>query len=316
MNFVEQPFYIYTFSCHEDEIDLSRLEMRALFQTDTTTGILGSSISVNPSRSPFMRERLEVLFHADQLPMLYEQLSKLELTNHTFKVIYIKTNDQTPSEKLTYAQQREVERELGAKIVGKANMKDPDQIFGIVTMRGRWYFGHYLKNEPIWLTHQTRPVPYSIALPTRIARAIANIAVPNPDEVCAIDPCCGSGTVLIEALSMGINIVGRDYNPLIATGARQNIAHFGYCCEIVYGDIADITDHFDVAILDLPYNHVTKATPEDQHALVQHARRIATRVVVISIASIDHMLEASGLTIIDRCIVNKGKFSRHIMVCH
>ncbi|GAA3334615.1 hypothetical protein GCM10020331_103270 [Ectobacillus funiculus] len=73
---------------------------------------------------------------------------------------------------------------------------------------------------------EKKPHSYSTSLSTRVARAVANIAVPDPTGIKAIDPCCGIGTVLVEALSMGINIVGSDINPLVLPGARENIAHF------------------------------------------------------------------------------------------
>ncbi|WP_192892969.1 TRM11 family SAM-dependent methyltransferase [Planococcus salinus] len=60
-----------------------------------------------------------------------------------------------------------------------------------------------------------------------MARAVANIAVSEPAGVKAIDPCCGIQTKLVEALSMGIDIVRRDINPIVIHGSRENIAYFG-----------------------------------------------------------------------------------------
>ncbi len=110
-----------------------------------------------------------------------------------------------------------------------------------------------------------------------LQRSVANIAVPNPEGVRAIDPCCGIGTVVVEALSMGINIVGRDISPLVAIGARENIAHFGFDGTITKGPIEEITDNYDVAIIDMPYDLFTHATPENQLSILSSARRIAKR---------------------------------------
>src|SRR6185369_6412097 len=96
----------------------------------------------------------------------------------------------------------------------------PERVFGIVIIGGRWYFGTYMESEAVWFHHVKKPRSYSTSLSTRVARAVANIAVPNPDGVKAIDPCCGIGTVVVEALSMGIDIVGRDINPLVVIGSR------------------------------------------------------------------------------------------------
>ena len=92
--------------------------------------------------------------------------------------------------------------------------------------------------------------------------------MPNPEGVKAIDPCCGIGTVVVEALSMGINIVGRDISPLVAIGARK-YAHFGF--------EGTITKALELrrCIIDMPYDLFTHATPENQLSILSSARRIA-----------------------------------------
>lgn len=208
-----------------------------------------------------------------------------------------------------------IEREIGLRIEGEADVNHPELVYGIVTLGGRWYFGSYHKNKATWFRQMKKPRSYSIALSTRVARAAVNMAIPNPEGIRAIDPCCGIGTVMVEALSMGIDMVGRDINPMIAIGARTNIAHFGFTSEVTLGDIADITDHYDVAIVDMPYNLYSSITPEEQFAILVNARRIADRVVIVAIEPMDEMITEAGFTIIDRCEAKKGAFSRHLMLC-
>jgi tRNA G10 N-methylase Trm11 len=133
-----------------------------------------------------------------------------------------------------------------------------------------------------------------------------NIAVPDPAGISIIDPCCGIGTVLVEALSMGIAINGADRNPLAVKGSRENIVHFNYHGEVVVQDIAKQEGHYDVAIVDMPYNLYSNATAEEQYTIIKHARRIADRVVILTIKDMDDMILRAGFTIIDRCVANKG----------
>ena len=176
-----------------------------------------------------------------------------------------------------------IEREIGLHIPGEAELINPELLFGIMYVNGRWVFGKYFKNEAIWLQHQKKPHSYSTALSTRVARSVANIAVPNPTGIKAIDPCCGIGTVLVEALSMGIDIVGSDINHLILPGVRENIAHFGLVGEVTLKDIRNVTDSYDVAIIDMPYNLCSVITPEEQLEMLQSTRRFANKVVIITI---------------------------------
>lgn len=310
-----EPVYIYTFAYSPDEVSLCRMEMRSLFGVESETNIIKTPIAINPSRSPFIKERIEVLFEGDTLSEIVDQADQIELGETTFKVLYVKINDLDPSVKIGYWERRNIERDIGWKVQGLADVQNPDKIFGIVTLGGRWYLGNYIKSESVWLHHLKKPREYSTALSTRVARAIVNIAVPNPEGIKVIDPCCGIGTVLVEALSMGINIVGRDINPLVTDGSRENIAYFGLQGDVTTGPIADVTEKYDVAIIDMPYNLYTHATPEDQLSILKHARSFAEKVIVVTIETMDDMIKEAGYEITDRCVAKKGNFLRQIVVC-
>ncbi len=311
----EIPAYIYTYACSGDELDLCGMELRCLFGQVIPPGIFASSINVEVSRSPFIKERIDVMYAGDSLPEIYKQTEQVEVDGKTFKVIFVKTNDLSPEDKIEYDERRVIEREIGLRIEGEADVNRPELVYGIVTLGGRWYFGTYHKNQATWFRQMKKPRSYSIALSTRVARAAVNMAVPQPAGIRAIDPCCGIGTVMVEALSMGIDIVGRDINPFIAAGARTNIAHFGFESEVTLGDIADITEHYDAAVVDMPYNLYSSITPEEQFDILVNARRIADRVVIVAIEAMDEMIAAAGFEIIDRCVAKKGLFSRHLMLC-
>jgi tRNA G10 N-methylase Trm11 len=184
-----------------------------------------------------------------------------------------------------------------------------------MNIEGRWVFGDYVKSESVWYQHQQKPHHYSTALSTRVARAVVNIAIPNPTRIKAIDPCCGIGTVLVEALSMGIEIVGSDNNPVILAGTRENIAHFGFSCEVKFEDMRNITKHYDVAIIDLPYNLCSVISPEEQLEMLQSARGIAEKVVLVTVEPVDNILIKAGFYIVDRAVVKKGVFTREVIVC-
>ncbi|MDN3017244.1 RNA methyltransferase [Paenibacillus sp. BSR1-1] len=254
-------------------------------------------------------------YEAENLESLLKQIESFQLSGETFKVTYVKNNGQVKNEQESFENRRAIEREIGLHVNGKADLREPDQLLGIMYVNGRWIFGEYVKSESIWFRHQQKPNDYSTALSTRVARAVVNIAIPNPIGVKAIDPCCGIGTVLVEACSMGIDIVGSDRNPLILPGARKNLAHFGLFAEINRADIRDITKHYDVAIIDLPYNLCSVINPEEQLEMLQSARRFASKVVVVTVEPIDEILLNAGFTIIDRAVAKKGTFIREVIVC-
>jgi len=303
--------YIYNYSCTRDEKELCALEMRSFFEEDTESGILQSTVKIDPSRSPFIRDRVDVIFEGNDLQHIIDQVKTLEPLSSTYKVMYVK-NDQP--EKIGFEQRRKIEREVGLFIPGEPDLLQPKILFGILKVKERWVFGYYTKSEAVWLHHQKKPNGYSTALSTRVARAVANIAVPNPNGIKAIDPCCGIGTVLVEGLSMGMNIVGSDINPLILPGARENIAHFGLKGEVSLKDIREVTGSYDVAIIDLPYNLCSVISPEEQLEMLHSAYKFADKIVIVTIEPIDSMIEEAGYKIFDRCVVRKGMFTRQVIV--
>lgn len=307
--------FIYTYGYTEEEQSLCYMEMRSFFGVDSESKFIKSEIEIDPSRSPFMRERLEVMYEGSNLGQILEQVKQIQLAESaTFKVLYVNFKEGN-TKKVTYEERMQMERDIGWEIPGEFDLHHPDYLFGVLRLNDRWYFGNLVKNKAVWLHHLNKPHSYSTALSTRVARAVSNIAVPDPVGVSAIDPCCGIGNVLVEALSMGISIVGRDINPLVTKGSRKNIAHFGYEGDVTKGPISEITEHYDVAIIDLPYNIYTHTSPEAQLAILKHARRIADKVVVVTIDTIDGMIGDAGFEIKDRCEARKGKFSRQILVC-
>lgn len=308
-------YYIYTYAYRPEEESLCLLEMRSLFGMDSRTRIIESPMAIEPNRSPFMRERLDVLFEGESLEEIVDKVKGLTVHKSTFKVLFVKLDDPKISNKVGFNERRTIEREVGSHIQGEADLLKPNQLFGIMIVNNRWVFGHYHKSEAVWLKHQKKPHGYSTALSTRVARAVANIAVPIPEGIKAIDPCCGIGTVLVEALSMGISIDGSDLNSLITDFTNENISYFGYQKEVVVMDIRDVTKSYDVAIIDMPYNLCSVVSPEEQLEMLESTRRFSRKLVVVTIEDIDSIIVNAGFEIIDRCNVPKGTFTRQIIVC-
>ncbi|WP_096440557.1 TRM11 family SAM-dependent methyltransferase [Alteribacter populi] len=289
------------------------MEMRAFFGFDTRNHTIETDIQITPNRSPFMKERIDVLFEGNDLQEIVDQVTSLPASDTTFKVVSVKNPD---AEKISFAKGREIEREIGLKLNGTADLHDPEKLYGVIHKDNRWVFGDLYYHEPIWTRHQKKPYAYSTALSSRIARAVANIAVPNPDGIKAVDPCCGIGTVLLEACSMGIDVKGSDINPKVVYGSRKNLAYFGYEADVALKNIQEVEEAFDVAIIDMPYNLCSVLSARDQLAMLKSARRFAEKVVIVTIEPIDDAITKAGLSIVDRSAFRKnGAFTREVLLC-
>lgn len=307
--------YLYIFSWQLDEYDFSRLEMRAFFGRNVADNVLVSPVEIQPSRSPFMRERIEIMFSAPTIEEIAEQAATLDLGEKTFKITSFNNTDYSVQPHLSRKERGALLVTIGMAISAEADMKNADIEYGLVYYEGQYYFGEVMHGEAVWLHHMHKPEMYSTALNTRTARAVANIAAPQPDGLRVIDPCCGIGTVLVEAMSMGIAIEGRDMNKRVVWGSRINLRHFGYEPNVEIGPIEEAGEGYDVAIIDMPYNLFTHISKELQQSIITHARRIAKRAVIVTIETMDDMVAEAGFTIVDRGVARKGSFERQVLVC-
>jgi len=307
--------YMYLYAYHDDDEALAKLEMRSLFGADTGMKVLQSRKKIDPSRSPFIRGRIEIIVQAESLEELLAKADGRVIEAESFKVTMIKNDSLAKGKSPTFHERRRLEREIGSLLRGTVDLNKPERIVALLTWTEGWLLGYYEESQSIWLEHQHKPEAYSTALSTRVARAVVNIAVPEPQGAKVIDPCCGAGTVLIEALSMGIEIAGGEVNPLVAQKARKNVAHFGYECPVNLRDMREDQERYDVAIMDMPYNLCSVLSPDVKREMLEAARAFAGKLVVVTVEELDSFLQGAGFHVIDRALAKKGRFVREIIVC-
>ncbi len=303
--------YLYVINYQVQERELCLLEMKILFDKEVSKKYFFSSRNIDPSRSPFIKVRISILHTASSLEELVQILSDEKMTCPNFKFARFKIEEG----KLDYATWIHGVTELGKVIQGEADMKNPSVQLGITLLDDHWIFGIYEKNMNPSEKHNQKPYTNSNSLETRTARAVVNIAVGQQTQTRLVDPCCGIGTVVLEALSLAIPVIGYEISWTIANQAKQNISHFGYDSCIVKGDMHEITETYDVAILDLPYGLFSHVTDTQQKSIIHSSRRITEKLVLITCIDMDEDLTSAGFTIVDRCTVTKGTFVRYVRVC-
>lgn len=303
--------YFYSINYPVFEEDLCKMEMRALFDKTPSEKYLFSDLYIDASRSPFIKEMISIIYEEDSLEKIIDNITEDKLSYDEFKVCYIKLG----KEHIEYKEMLNSLSKIGFVIKGEPKMHDPKIMLGVTRVSGRWIFGEYKKNNYEWHIHDKKPYSYSNSLSLRVARALVNIAVKNDFDCKLIDPCCGVGTVIIEAISMGIDAVGYEINKSIAENASKNLKFFEYKDVVTNGDMNYIEERYDVSIIDLPYGLFTPTTIEEQTALIRSAHRISKKLVVVTFENMDKHIINAGFNITDRSHVSKGKFKRYITIC-
>ena len=306
--------YIYSFRYDTTESMLCKLESRYLFNKEEEHKQLFSNVKIEPSRSAFIKRRLDVISFSTDYAILIDQIKKENIRTDGFKVEYLILDGDSTRNTERLAKLRDV----GYCIDSYPDYHNPTVTYGICTYKDIWYFGVLIKNNFAWQKHKQKPYSYSNSIKQNIAKALVNIAIASKQEVKLLDVCCGVGTIMLEACFAGYEIEGCDISWKTCKNARANLSHFNYVGEVHCSDIKNISKLYDAAIIDLPYNLYSAATDNDILHIIKSTSEITDRIIIVSIAEITNAISKAGLRVVNYCDVSKrGKvnFTRKIWVC-
>lgn len=307
-----QNKYFYFINCSDMEKELCNMEMKSIFKQIPNKKFLFSNKDFNPARSPFIKFKVNIIYIEESLEIIINKIKNEKISYDDFKVNYMKSEDGDVS----YENRLKAVREIGFVINGFPDIHNPKVELAIMKIKDKWIFGELIKNDFKWQKHNDKPHSYSNAIPLRMARALVNIATCDDKSLSIIDPCCGIGTVVIEALDLGFNIKGYEISKPIACNARNNIEFFGYNREIITsGDMHNIRERYDVAIVDIPYGLYSPITLQEQKDIINTSRRIARKLVIITFEDMDNIITSAGFKILDKCYMIKGNMKREISIC-
>jgi tRNA (guanine10-N2)-dimethyltransferase len=157
-----------------------------------------------------------------------------------------------------------IEKTIGATIkqitAARVSLANPLLTVYLIFTDSQNYLGYSTR-----LPEQKRPKKVSkfpSELHWKLSRAMVNLAGLNENEILC-DPFCGTGTILLEAESMGIGSIGIDFDKKMCEMVKKNLAANGYNSEIIntsYEHIKKIKDKFDGIVTDLPYGISSKSS--------------------------------------------------------
>ncbi len=168
----------------------------------------------------------------------------------------------------------EVERKLGRVISGKVNFNSDNVVRAAIT--NKLHVGillydfsevHFEERTP-----NNLPVSYPITMHPRYSRALINIArIKSGASI--LDPFCGTGAMMIEALLMGFRVTCGDKDARMLSAAELNMKKFGVGGELMKGDVEIHDGHYDAIITDPPYGRSSSLQGENIYKLYSRAFR-------------------------------------------
>jgi len=159
--------------------------------------------------------------------------------------------------------------------------------------------------------HDAKPFRTSSSLPSRLARALVNLAGTTVTTV--LDPCCGTGSILLEACRMGLHGVGADNNNRMVGMSVQNLAHFGYEAPVSLCDAAELDVAADAVVTDLPYGRNLHTDAASIQSILRSCAGLAPVGVFAAGEDISQSLVAAGYaeTLLYR-VRKSNAFTRYI----
>lgn len=307
--------YLYVLNYPPEDKQLCALEFRALFKDNFKTKYYITDKDYSVDKSVFFKAKIDIWNSNKDFNQLIKNVSDLHKNYSDFKVIYLK-NEITHVE---YHDSLQKCRDISWGIEGSVNMSKPQHTIAITKLNDLWICGYYHHGVPSWQKHDDKPNTFSNSLDIRLARTLVNIAAGDNEKVRIVDPCCGMGTVVLEGLALGLDIEGFDISREISWQARNNLKYYGYDEYLINKvSIHDLEKHYDVAIMDIPYNLYTPITYEEQCKLIRSSRKICNKMILVTFEDMTKEINHAGFLIVDRCLRKKTeyvKFGRYIYVC-
>jgi putative methyltransferase (TIGR01177 family) len=270
-------------------------------------GIALTEAEADVSRAAYIKVCIRVIVQASDLSDLYDQLETIDLSSEQFRVSVVKFPRRLPLDS------RQVMHQVGARIGGKPNLSTPRTVFLVVATEGKIWLGEVLSESAgSWNEHSQKPHFYSSSLPTRLARAMVNLVAVPGDTI--IDPCCGSGTILIEAASIGIKAIGSDINPKMAVASVENLRHFNLSSLVLIADARYIKGNFDAVVTDLPYGRNSPSDERLCREILRNLRELAPKAAIVTSEDMSDPFLQMGYDVKQVIAVPKASLTRYIHI--
>lgn len=304
--------FVYLLSEDAVEGELARAELWALTGAEAAEGDRAAfaSVACDVTRAAYVSTCAEILAETHCLDDLVDTVRDLRIEGHQFRIDVRREGPEASEPVQSRAPSPEVAGRLAEIIDGSPNLGSPRERFLALAGYGAWRFCRVLsRSRRDHVAHVKRPRNFSNALPVRYARAMVNLVAAPGDLV--VDPCCGMGTCLIEAASIGARAAGFDLSKPTIWAARENLAHFGLDVPVQVADARELEGEWDAAVLDLPYGHTVRID-DDLHAqvLANLAPRVR-RLAVVTGGPSEEVFAQVGVTVLRCARVPKSTLVRH-----
>ena len=125
---IKENKYFYVVNYPQYEKDLCKLEIKSLFNLELEGKTFFSKKYITPTRSPFIKESLAIIYEEESLDKIIENIKRDNLSYKDFKVCYIRLD----KNEISYEERLNAMREIGLVINGEPDIKNPKITLGVI----------------------------------------------------------------------------------------------------------------------------------------------------------------------------------------
>lgn len=261
-------------------------------------------------RAAFVHVGLEVLARAGTFDELVDAVAERARAGFEADRFRVDVHDPDDRSALTSTQ---VATAIADVIPYGPDLKDPQHQFIVVFDADGCAFASVIAAaDNAYRRHDDKPWTTSSSLDSRFARGLVNLV---PDATSILDPCCGAGSIVLEAASLGIDAHGVDWKTALVGMTNENLAHFDYDATVTKADSRRHVQPVDAIVTDLPYGNAITSEEHVVRAILEQCAGQAPRGVFVAPADISNWLTAAGYVDVEIHTVNKRRgFTRWIHV--
>ncbi len=257
-------------------------------------------------QSAYVRTGLRRVAHAATFEALLTAIRRASLEAPDFRIDALQLSGRFP------APEMDAVVAAADQILFHPNLKTPRHRFLLVAQAQGFWLGEILvESAQGYACHRRKPYHVSSSLDARLARGLVNLVAFQAHSL--MDPCCGTGSILLEAHSLGLETYGADANPKMMSMARRNLEHFGHRPQVECADAREWRRTADVLVTDLPYGHRLESVDAIIPDILAHARYLAPVAVFVAGDDISPHLASAGYREIEVLrVIKHNSFIRYV----
>lgn len=276
---------LFLFILSKENLSLAEFELETVLGKKVET--IGNVAFFQPktidfSRLAMTRQANQVLFSCD-INQLEKQMKNFDWNRYFKEDFYLSTINLPDSFSKKYLADFIYEKLNQPKV----NIKTPSTIFELVFLNKEVYATkRRWENKDDFNSRKAhkRKEHHPTSIHPKLAKALVNLTGIKRGKI--IDPCCGSGGILIEAALMGLKPEGKDIDKKMIARAKINLESFGIKNFKLEQKDVRCLNKCRYLVTDLPYGLASKITDKQKQNFYEDfvytlSKKLTKRAVVV-----------------------------------